>query len=154
MKLPNDVVTYIASLTPDRQNAVTKLINVFATHMPKGFQLCINYNAPSFVVPHSLYPAGYHCKPSLPLPCVSIVSQKSGISLHHMGLYASAEMLLAFKEDYKANSPYKLTMGKGCIKYTNVAQIPYEVLERLATKLTVAQWIEQYEKSFKKNSSK
>jgi len=113
--------------------------------LPRGFEECINYGMISYVIPHSLYPAGYHCDPTLPLPFVSIASQKNFIALYHMGLYANPEMLKWFVEQYPKHSKAKLDMGKSCIRFKKPEQIPFELIAELAYKLSPQQFIHIYE---------
>jgi uncharacterized protein YdhG (YjbR/CyaY superfamily) len=102
----------------------------------------MSYGMIGFVVPHSTFPAGYHCNPSLPLPFVNIASQKNYIAVHHMGLYANPILLKWFVDEYPKHSITKLDMGKGCIRFKKPESIPYKLLEELATKITVDEWIE------------
>jgi hypothetical protein len=103
-----------------------------------------------YVVPHHLYPAGYHCKPSEPLPFVSIASQKNSINFYHMGIYADATLLNWFVAEYPKHSKQKLDMGKSCIRFKKPEYIPYELLGQLMQKMTAAQWIALYERNLKK----
>ena len=75
---------YIASLPEERQTAMQQLREVIQKNIPKGFEETMQYGMISYVVPHTLYPAGYHCKPTDALPFLSIASQKNSINLYHM----------------------------------------------------------------------
>jgi uncharacterized protein YdhG (YjbR/CyaY superfamily) len=141
---------YIHQLPEDRQQAMLTIIQTLHTHLPEGFVPQLQYNMPSFVVPHSIYPSGYHCNPKEPLPFISIASQKNYIALHHMGLYSSPDLLDWFVNEYPKHSKYSLDMGKGCIRFKKMHDIPYNLLSELFTKLTPAEWIENYEKQLGK----
>lgn len=141
---------YVASLPEDRKNAVNQLRKVIAENLPKGFSEEISYGSIGYVVPLEKYPAGYHCKPSTPLPFMNIVSQKNFIALHHMGVYADPKLLEWFTTEWPKHSTYKLDMGKGCIRLKKIDQIPYDLIGKLAKKVTPEMWIEQYEKAFRK----
>jgi hypothetical protein len=101
-------------------------------------------------VPHSIYPNGYHCDPKLPLPFISIASQKSHIAVYHMGVYMNPELLAWFQEEYPKHSKTKLDMGKSCIRFKNPTNITYDLLAELAKKMTVEDWIGVYEKELEK----
>ena len=103
-----------------------------------------------YVVPHKIYPAGYHPSPDLPLPFVSIASQKNHIALYHMGLYANPEIMDWFVREYPKHSKLKLDMGKSCIRFKNPEQIPFSLIGQLMKKISVKDWIEVYEKKIKK----
>jgi hypothetical protein len=98
-----------------------------------------------YVVPHSLYPDGYHCDPKLPLPFMSIASQKNFIALYHMGIYSDPELLEWFKAEYPKYVKTKLDMGKSCIRFKKPETIPYELIAQLSTKMTPQNWIDRYE---------
>jgi hypothetical protein len=101
-----------------------------------------------YVVPHSIYPNGYHCDPKLPLPFLSIAAQKNFIALYHMGIYANPDLLNWFTDEFPKHSKLKLNMGKGCIRFRNGSQIPYTLIGELAKKMEVPDWINMYESNF------
>ncbi|MCG8372402.1 MAG: DUF1801 domain-containing protein [Balneolales bacterium] len=140
---------YIDSIPEDRKEAITKLREAVLANIPEGFEECINYGMIGYVVPHSIYPDGYHCDPKLPLPFINIASQKNHIAVYHSGVYANEELLNWFTEEYKKQVPTKLDMGKSCIRFKNPRKIPFELIGELAKKVTVQDWIEMYEKNVK-----
>lgn len=143
------VADYLAELPPERQAPMKKLRAVLKKHLPRGFAEQMQYGMIGFVVPHSLYPAGYHCDPKQPLPFLHLASQKQSISVYHLGLYAEPALLAWFTEAHAKASPKKLDMGKSCIRYKKPEDIPYELLGELAAKMTPQQWIERYEQNVK-----
>ena len=146
----DSIKDYTNSLASDRKKTITQLINVIEQNIPKGFEKVMNYGMPSFVIPHSIYPNGYHCDTTLPLPFIGVSNQKSSISLHHMGLYADPELLNWFKSEYPQHSNTKLDMGKSCIRFKKFNEIPYELIGILSNKMTVKNWIDIYEQNIKK----
>ena len=146
----DSIKEYINSLKSNRKKTVTQLINVIEQNIPKGFEKVMNYGMPSFVVPHSIYPNGYHCDTTLPLPFIGVSNLKSSISLYHMGLYADSEFLTWFESEYSKHSNTKLNMGKSCIRFKKFNEIPYKLIGFLSTKMTVKDWIDIYEKNIKK----
>jgi len=138
---------YIAGLPEERQQAVSKLRAVINKHLPKGFKEGMGYGMIGYVIPHSTYPAGYHCDPKLPLPFMSIASQKNYIALHHLGLYGNPELLEWFTNEYPKHSKYKLDMGKGCVRFKKPDDIPYGLIGELVAKITPQRWIEIYEEN-------
>ena len=145
----DSIKDYTNSLASDRKKTITQLINVIEQNIPKGFEKVMNYGMPSFVIPHSIYPNGYHCDTTLPLPFIGVSNQKSSISLHHMGLYADPELLNWFKSEYPKHSNTKLDMGKSCIRFKKFNEIPYELIGLLSTKMSVKDWINIYEQNIK-----
>ena len=117
-------------------------------NIPKGFSEELSYGIPAWVVPHSLYPKGYHCSPELPLPFVSVASQKNFIALYHMGIYATPELLDWFMKEYPKHSKRKLDMGKSCIRFKKMDDIPFELIGDLMKKMNPKEWMEKYESAF------
>ena len=139
------------NLPADRAEPFNKLHDVIVKNLPKGFEAAISYGGLGYVVPHTLYPAGYHCKPSEPLPFAGIASQKNSINFYHMGIYSDPELLKWFVTEYPKHSKQKLDMGKSCVRFKKPDQIPFELLGELVTKISVKDWIATYESVFLKN---
>jgi hypothetical protein len=144
------VSDYIQALPEERQVVVKKLQTLFKKNLPKGFDEQMSYGMIGYVVPHKLYPDGYHCDPKLPLPFLSIASQKNFIALYHMGMYAKPELLDWFTSEYPKHCKSKLDMGKSCVRFKKMEDIPYDLIAELAKKMTVQDWISCYEKNYKK----
>lgn len=142
---------YLEKLPEERKEAVSKLRETVKNNLPKGFEECINYNMIGFVVPHSIYPNGYHCDPKLPLPFINIASQKNFVALYHMGIYGNKQLLDWFLGEYPKHVSTKLDMGKNCIRFKNINKIPYELIAALCQKMTPQEWIALYEKKTKKS---
>jgi hypothetical protein len=138
------------NLPADKEEAFKKLHNIILKNLPKGFESAISYGTLSYVVPHTLYPAGYHCKPIEPLPFAGIAFQKNTISLYHMGIYSDINLLNWFVSEYPKYSKQKLDMGKSCIRFKKLDDIPYELIGDLMKKMSVKDWIAIYETKFKK----
>lgn len=147
---PTSIAEYLAALPADRQQALETLRKILRKNLPKGFQEEMNYGMIGYVVPHTLYPNGYHGKPTDPLPFMNIASQKNFIAVYHMGLYADPQLLKWFTQEFPKHSAQKLDMGKSCIRFKKPDQIPFTLLGELATKMTPTQWIQLYEKAFHK----
>lgn len=146
----NTIAEYIAEIPEDRREAINKLIDIFSKNLTEGFTKTFSYGMIGFVVPHTLYPNGYHCDPKLPLPSINIASQKNFVAIYHMGIYAKPELLEWFVTEYPKHCSTKLDMGKSCIRFKKVKQILYELLADLAQKMTVQDWVETYEQNYKK----
>lgn len=141
---------YISSLEENRKEIINQLRKVINDNIPEGFQECINYNMIGWVVPHEVYPDGYHCSPELPLPFMNLASQKNYIALYHMGIYSNPELLDWFKNEYTSRCSHKLDMGKSCIRFKKMDQIPNDLIGELVQKMDHKKWIELYEKAIKK----
>jgi uncharacterized protein YdhG (YjbR/CyaY superfamily) len=137
---------YIDSLPEDRKEAMIKLRKTIKKNLPKGFKEVMSYGMIGYVVPHSIYPAGYHCDPKLPLPFMCIASQKNFIALYHMGIYGDPQLLKWFTDGYAKAVPTKLDMGKSCVRFKKPEHIPYQLIGELTAKITPQDWIAMYEK--------
>ncbi len=143
------VEAYLHGLAPERQVALQRLRAVIKQQLPAGFEEQMQWGMIGYVVPHALYPAGYHCAPQEPLPFLALASQKAHISLYHMGLYADPPLMAWFTAGHAQASAKKLDIGKSCIRYKKPADIPYEFIGELAGRLTVLQWVALYEQHLK-----
>lgn len=140
----------LANLPYDRVEPFNKLHNVIMENIPKGFEAAISYGGLGYVVPHTIYPAGYHCKPIEPLPFAGIASQKNSINLYHLGIYSDPKLLEWFVAEYPKYSKHKIDMGKSCIRFKKFNEIPYELIGDLMRKISVNEWISFYENNIKK----
>lgn len=141
---------YIAAISEDRRAAFEKLRETIVENIPDGFREGISYGMIGYIVPHELYPPGYHCDPKLPLPFVSIAAQKNFIALYHMGLYAMPDLLDWFVSEYPKHTKSKLDMGKSCIRFKKTADIPFELIARLMQRVGVEEWVDVYESAFRR----
>ena len=141
---------YIDQLPDDRKAPITKIKQILSDHLSEGFQEGIGYKMIAFFVPFSVYPDGYHCDPKTPLPFINLASQKNFIALYHMGIYAKKELLDWFVAEYPKHCKYKLDMGKSCIRFKRLDDIPYALIEELAQKMSAQEWIDIYENAIKR----
>lgn len=146
----NTVDQYIAELPEERQQVISQLRKQIRKNLPKGFKETMGYGMLGYVVPHSMYPAGYHCNPKDPLPFMGIASQKNFVAVYSMAIYANPKLLKWFTDEYEKAGVGKLDMGKSCIRLKKMDKIPYELIGQLASKVSPQEWIELYEKNLKK----
>ncbi len=142
---------YISKVPEDRKEAISKLRETIKTNLPDGFEECITYGMIGYVVPHSLYPDGYHCDPKQPLAFACIASQKNFVALYHSGIYADTKIHDWFVAEYPKYVKTKLDMGKSCIRFKNIQTIPYQLIGELSQKMTPQEWINLYEQNIKKS---
>jgi uncharacterized protein YdhG (YjbR/CyaY superfamily) len=141
--------SYILRQPPERQAALTQLRETILAHLPAGFEETMQYGMITYVMPKSVFPAGYHVPPHDPLPFLSLANQKNYIALYHLGLYASPELLSWFSSAYAALQIGKLDIGKSCIRFKNPAKIPYELIASLCERMTPEAFISLYQQSRK-----
>ncbi len=141
---------YLDSLPEDRKKAMSELRKVILKNIPKGFSEEMSYGMLGYVVPHSLYPDGYHCNPKLPLPFLCIASQKNFVAVYHMGIYADEKLLAWFSKEYPKHSTTKLDMGKSCLRFKKLDHIPYKLIGELVSKMTPQEWIAVYESKYRR----
>lgn len=143
----NTINDYLAELPGERVESFGKLRDTILKNIPKGFEEVISYGMIGYVVPHKLFPAGYHCDPKLPLPFVNIASQKNFIAFYHMGLYGDSKLNEWFVNEYPKHSKAKLDMGKSCVRFKKMDDIPYKLISELMKKITVKDWINLYQEN-------
>ena len=141
---------YIAELPEDRKKVMEQLRKTITDNLPEGFQEGMGYGMLGYAVPHSIYPKGYHCNPKDPLPFMGLASQKNFIAFYHMGVYADKNLYDWFVAEYGKRCKYKLDMGKSCVRFKKMEDIPYDLIAELTQKISVNDWIALYESAFKK----
>ena len=144
------VEQYISELPDDRRPAITQLREVIKNNLPAGFREEMSYGMIGYVVPHEIYPRGYHVNPDLPLPFMNLASQKNYIALYHSGIYANPSLLEWFKTEYGKRVAGKLDMGKSCIRFKKMQIIPFELIGELCKRMSVEEWINTYESVIKR----
>lgn len=145
-KNPDD---YCKKVPAERRDVFNELRQTVLENLPKGFEETMNYGMIGYVVPKSTYPAGYHCDPDLPLPFMNIANQKNFIGFYHMGIYSDPKLLKWWETNYPKHCKYKLDMGKSCIRFKRMDDIPIKLVGQLVKKVSVKAWIKQYELSVK-----
>lgn len=133
---------YVDQLPEDRKEAINKLRCVIKENLAKGFEEVVAYGMLGYVVPHSIYPKGYHCDPKVPLSYMNLASQKNFIAVYSMPLYGSPQLLEWFTSEYSKFTKSKLDMGKSCIRFKMLNDIPYNLIGELSAKITVEEWID------------
>ncbi len=144
---------YVSEIADDKHEAFIQLRKTILENLPRGFEEEMSYGMIGYVVPFSIYPKGYHTKDKLPLPFLALAAQKNFIALYHMGIYANQSLLKWFTEEYPKHSKLKLDMGKSCIRFKHVSQIPYALIGELVKKMEVDEWINLYESYYRKSKS-
>ncbi len=139
---------YLLTLPDERAEIISVLRNEIKKNLPKGFEETMQYGMISYVVPHKLYPPGYHTNPKDALPFMSVASQKNHIAVYHMAVYGALNDW--FINAWKKATDKKLDMGKSCIRFRKAEDIPVKLIGELASKLTPKQWVEMYERGIKK----
>ncbi|MGY3791740.1 DUF1801 domain-containing protein [uncultured Aquimarina sp.] len=146
----NSPEEYINAIPEERKEVMQTLRKVILENLPDGFSEVMSYGMIGYVVPHELYPNGYHCDPKLPLPFMNIASQKNFIAVYHSGIYADKNLMDWFVGEYPKYVKTKLDMGKSCVRFKKIETIPMQLIGELASKMTPKQWIELYEANVKK----
>jgi hypothetical protein len=141
---------YLKSLPAERAEVITALRQAIKKNLPKGFEETMQYGMISYVVPHKLYPAGYHTNSKDALPFISVASQKNHIAVYHVAVYQGT-LHDWFVEEWKKYSNKKLDMGKSCIRFKNPTDVPVKLFGALASKMKPQEWIAQYEASLPSN---
>lgn len=141
---------YIEELPDDRKKVMEKLRQVVLANIPEGFREVMAYGMIGYVVPHEIYPNGYHCNPKDPLPFFAMASQKNSVNIYHMVVYSDKSLHDWFVTEYPKHCKAKLDMGKSCIRFKKLDDIPYDLIGGLCSKVTVGEWIEMYEKNLKR----
>lgn len=141
----SSVDQYLAELRPDRREAIKGVRKVILKNLPDGLEEVMQYGMISYVVPFKLFPAGYHCDPRQPLYYAGLASQKNYMAIYLMTVYGHKETQEWFVTAYKASGK-KLDMGKSCIRFKKLEDLPLEVIGQAVARVPVGKYIEAYVK--------
>jgi hypothetical protein len=148
MSKARTVKEYLAELPAERRAAVETVRGVILKNLDKGFEEGIQYGMIGYRVPHSLYPAGYHCDPKQPLPYAGLASQKNHLAIYLMCIYGSAKNAEWFRKEW-AKSGKKLDMGKSCIRFKKVEDLALDAVGKAIARVTAKEFIAHYEAALK-----
>lgn len=143
-----DLEEYMEKIADNHKFSVNKLREIVKQNIPVGFEEMLNYGMIGYVIPHDLYPKGYHCDTKLPLPFINIASQKNFVAFYHIGLYAMPVLYTWFIDEYTKLNLKTLDMGKSCIRFKKPDDIPFKLIGELVSKISVEKWISIYEDKF------
>ena len=139
---------YLAELPPDRREAISAIRDVIRKNLPKGYEEGMGYGMIGYAIPHSVYPAGYHCNPKQPVPFASLASQKNHMALYLMCLYSDPAFEAWFRDEW-AKSGKKLDMGKSCIRFKRLEDVPLRLIGETIKKVPVKEFLAFYEAAIK-----
>jgi len=139
------VKEYIDSLPEDRRKAVRKVRAAVNKGLPKGYKEGIQYGMIGWFVPHSVFPAGYHCDPKQPVPFAGLASQKNYMSLYLMCIYGDPKHKKWFESEWKKRG-HKLDMGKSCVRFKSADDVPLDVVTEAVSKVPVDAFLAEYRK--------
>lgn len=138
------VEQYLAELPPVRREALEAVRAVILKNLPKGYEEGMQYGMIGYFVPHSVYPPGYHCDPTQPLPFASLASQKNYMSLYLMCIYGDPEHEAWFRQAW-AETGKKLDMGKSCVRFKKLEDLPLNLIGRAVKRVPAKKFIAHYE---------
>ena len=146
----NNVDQYLAELPEEKRLVMQQLREMIQSNISKDTEETMQYGMITYVIPYSVYPPGYHCAPKQPLPFISLAAQKNFFAFYHMGIYAKPELLNWYTEAYEGIMKRKPDVGKSCIRFKKAEHISFELLAELVLRMTASEWIELYEKNYRK----
>lgn len=139
------VPQYLASLPADRRAAIEAVRAVILDNLDRqGFEEGMQYGMIGYYVPHRIYPAGYHCNPGQPLPYAGIASQKQYMSIYLMAIYSEPQHEQWLRAAW-AKTGKKLDMGKSCIRFKRIEDIPLAVIGEAIRRVPAKAYIARYE---------
>lgn len=142
--IPDEVSEYLQALNTSRAEMLVALRDEISRNIDPRFGEGIQYGMPSWFVPHSIYPAGYHCAPKEPVPFIALASQKNHVGLYLFCIYCDAEEQQRFVDEWKKTG-LRLDMGKACIRVRRMDEIPFDVIGRAVKRISVEKFLTAYE---------
>jgi len=138
------VEEYLSELPEDRRAAIRAIREAILANLPDGIEEGMQYGMIGYYVPHSVYPKGYRCDPKQPLPFAALASQKNHMAIYMMGLYGDPHQAEWFRKAW-TGAGQNLDMGKSCVRFKRIEDVPMDVVGEVVARVTTAQHIERYE---------
>ncbi len=142
------VERYLADLPADRREQIQAVRQTILANLPEGYEEGMQYGMIGYYVPHSVYPPGYHCDPKQPLPFAGLASQKNHMSIYLMCIYGDGQQQEWFREAWTKTGK-KLDMGKGCVRFKRIEDVPLNVVGQAIKRVPVKKFIASYESALK-----
>jgi hypothetical protein len=144
---------YVKTLPEDHQSAISTVRQVILANLPEGYAECMQGGMIGYVVPHDLYPAGYHCDPHQPLQYAALASRKNYMALYLMTVYGDADTERWFRQAFKAAGK-KLDMGKSCVRFKTLNDLPLDVIGQVVARVPVKAYVARIEKFLQNRAAK
>lgn len=144
------VAAYLKELPAERRGLIEAVRKVMLANVDRGIEEVMNYGMIGYVIPHSIYPSGYHCDPSKPFPYAGLASQKNYCSLYLMPVYNEAEDW--FRKEWKRGGK-KLNMGKCCIRFSRLDDLDLDVIAKALRRFTIAESLRGYAQALEARTS-
>lgn len=144
------VPEYLDSLTEERRAIIEPVRAVILANLDSGYSEAMQYGMIGYGVPHSVFPAGYHCDPAQPLPFAALASQKNHVSLYLMGLYVGntadkeTQEVLWFRQAWANAGKKTLDMGKSCVRFKRLEDVSLDVIGEAIRRMPASLYIERY----------
>ena len=146
----SNVDDYLAELPADRRVIVETVRKVILENLDSKYSETISYGMIGYAVPHSVFPAGYHCNPKQPLPFAGLASQKNYVALYLMGFYVGCSDTLEtddltwFRAAWEASGKKKLDMGKACLRFKKLDDVALDVIGQAIRRMPADRYISRY----------
>jgi len=137
---------YLTALPSSRREVVVAVRDVILRHLPDGYAETMNWGMISYEIPLARYPETYNGQP---LSYVALAAQKNYFSLYLMGAYQDAKQERWLKDGFK-QAGLRLDMGKSCVRFRKLDDLPLDVIGQIVASTSPAQFIVRYELSRRK----
>lgn len=132
---------YLASLSPEHRKVIAAVRAVIKKRLPKGYVETMNWGMLSYEIPLSRYPDTYNKQP---LMYLALAAQKNNYALYMTGVSGDKLLMGRLAAAYKAAGK-KLDMGKSCLRFDKLEDLPLDVIGDIVAATTVERRIEAAE---------
>lgn len=153
MPHPPSTAAALEALSPERRAIIEPIVEALRAGMPEGYEEGTQYGMIAWYVPHSRYPAGYHCDPKQPVPFVGLADQKGHVGLYLYGLYLDPAALAGFTAAWQATGA-KLDMDKACVRIKKPNSAPLSVIQESVARAPLADFLAHYTASIPPSAQK
>ena len=140
------VAGYIASLPEIRADVISEIRDLVNKHIKSGFEETMRWGMITWEIPLSLYPNTYNKQP---LYYIGLAAQKNNYSLYLMSCYVSEKEGKEFEAAYKSSGK-KMDIGKSCVRFKKVADLPLPLIIKYIKRYSVKEFIAVHDSYWRK----
>lgn len=140
------VAEYLQELPPERRKVISTIRETILENLPEGYVENMNWGMISYEIPLEQYPETYNGQP---LGYAALAAQKHHYALYLTGVYRDAEQEAQLKDGFE-KAGKRLDMGKSCVRFRKLDDVPFEVIAQVIAGITPEQLIRSYEASRQK----
>ena len=132
---------YLAELPPERRSIVASVRDLVRRNLPEGYHETMNWGMISYEIPLERYRDTHNKQP---LGYAALAAQKHFYTLYLNAAYQDSDGKKRLEREFQ-KAGKKLDMGKSCLHFKRLEDLPLDVIARVIGSMPPEKFIELYE---------